>query len=229
MDTPVTATQPSATVVPAAEISKISKKVFVMSDSEPAALLQWDSQGHELIFDSRDDFVQLSEEEIRSLSRDNRTRYSQAKSYHDVWLASKNDEVLRRFSVEGQYTGTAIQKIKGVELRGDMAYWWSRPDRLSQRLQIGWRRAGPDEVRTFVAPQGGGITIGQMGREELILLVMPKAMYDKLLKAKGERATAPLKKIQAEADAEAAALAKRGARRVRDFDFKDIPSDEQGG
>lgn len=202
--------------------SKISTKHFVKAGEQPAVLLKLDAEGEELVFDNREDFVPLSEEEIRMLSSGNRTRYHVAASYHKTWLDTKNDEIVRKFVIEGGYDGTAAEKINGVTCVGNLVGYWTRPDRLGRNLQIGWRVAGADEVRTFVKATGTHVEIGQMGRTELVLVVMPKELYEKRQQKKSDKASGRLEAIRAQAEAEADRLKKDGVRKVRDMDFHPI-------
>jgi hypothetical protein len=167
-----------------------SRKYIVKSGDTAINLIEYDRDGILLFFDGRKDFVHLTEEELKQLSPASRQNYTMAKEQHVAWQGEEDEDFVKKFVVEGQYGGTAVQKLKGVQ--SEMAHYWARPDMIADYVAKGWKVASPSLAQTYVKPTAGHISVQKGGVDELVLLVMPKEARKKMLADKGERAKATL-------------------------------------
>lgn len=153
-----------------------SNKVIVLSDMDPDDVLDLDSKGKELLFDGRSDFVQLSDEIVSKLSKDNKLRYNFAREFHDSWRDA-DGVAPEGFTVDRQNTGTATQKLE-YKLPKGMRARWTRPELVASRMTRGYKVVH-QEGKTYVGEQNGTHKVTNLGRDELILMSIPEAQYKK--------------------------------------------------
>ena len=168
------------------KIEKSNEKVLVRAGDQPLTLLSLDVKVAELLFDGREDFVVMSEAEIRQLSAENKRRYAAAQQQHEIWMANTSSVLESEFST-AQFTGRATDKINDLELDPNFAYRWTDPKKVQERLKIGWTIVQAGEMRSYLGPTKNHHEIGNKGQTELVMMKMPKALWDKRQKAKAEK------------------------------------------
>jgi hypothetical protein len=183
-----------------AKLARSGEKYVVNRGDSPELLVEYSRDGVELLFDGRADFVPLTDEVVSLLSAENRAHFHAARTQNRLWQGRPDEDLVKRFVEEGQYSGSASQKLKGVETK--LAHYWARPDMVPKYCSEGWRVGTKDEVKTFVTSHNGSITIGQRGTIELVLLVMPKDARARMMKAKADRATGTLTTLVAHGNEE---------------------------
>ncbi|HSW65334.1 MAG TPA: hypothetical protein VLH56_18805 [Dissulfurispiraceae bacterium] len=178
-----------ATSVPSSEaiepkVEKKAKRKLVDSTMSAATVIELDLAGVELLFEQKEDFLALPEEIVRSLSRDNRSRYSVARQYHETWRGADDKEFVERFSISAEANGSASDKINQTKVRKGLRERWCRPDTVNRRLAEGYKVLNKDEATTFLGSKGGHHEISKDGKTELVLMGIPEELYQKRQKAK---------------------------------------------
>lgn len=163
-----------------AEISsKTSKTVVVESSMRPEDVVKLDAEGAELLFDQKEGFLLMPEDLLRTLSRENRARYSVARQFHDTWRGDTDEEFQRMFSVEKEFVGSASDKLNKLEVRDNLHARWARPDKVRDYMAKGYKVLSADDATSFLGTKGGHHEIGRNGKTDLILMGIPKELHKK--------------------------------------------------
>lgn len=179
-------TVPSAAANEPKAVEK-TKKYIVDSTMSAATVVELDLAGGELLFAQKEDFLALPEEIVRSLSRENRSRYSVARQYHETWRGEDDKEFVERFTVSSEANGSASDKLNQVKARSGIHYRWCRPDTVNKRLSDGYKVLSKDEASTFLGSKGGHHEIAKDGKTELVLMGIPEELYQKRQTAKAAK------------------------------------------
>lgn len=166
---------------------KVSKRYIVDSSMSPATVVELDLSGGELLFEQKEDFLALSEDIVRSLTRENRSRYSVARQYHETWRGEDDKEFVERFSVSAEANGSASDKLNQTKVRKGLRERWCRPDTVNKRLADGYKVLSKDEASTFLGSKGGHHEISRDGKTELVLMGIPEELYQKRQEAKAAK------------------------------------------
>lgn len=159
------------------------KKYTVGTGTKPEDVISYDQEGAVLLFESTDKFLPLDGGVLDQLSRENKLRYGIAKEFHDNWRGEDHAKFVEQFSVDKNLSGSATDKLR-VQDTKELHFRWARPDRVSAYLAMGYRLAKPDEVQTFLGPNGNKHEISVLGKQELVLLCVPKAQFEKKMQEK---------------------------------------------
>jgi len=159
------------------------KKYTIGTGVKPEDVLSYDHEGGVLLFEVKGEFLPLDEEIVKQLSRENQLRYHGAKEFHDNWRGEDHEKFVEQFSVDKNLSGSATDKLNVKDTK-DLHFRWARPDRVSSYLAMGYRLAGPDEVQTFLGPSGNKHEISVLGKQELVLLCIPKSQFEKKMQEK---------------------------------------------
>lgn len=165
---------------------KSVEKVLVKSTDQPLTLISLDAKGTELLFDGREDFVLLSEAEIKQLGADNRKRYTMAQQQHEVWMSNKSSSLEDEFA-SAQYSGRAIEKMYKMTTDPNFHYRWTDPKNVQDRLALGYTVVQANEARTFLGATRNHHEIGMKGITDSVLMKIPKALWEKRQKAKADK------------------------------------------
>lgn len=163
------------------------QKMNVSRSMTIESVLDLNSRGTELYFDTKEDFFVLDESSVRSLSQANRTRYSIARQYHDNWRGQADQDFAEAFKVDREFVGSARDKLYDIDVRDNMKFRWTRPDRVSANIAKGYKILSPDEARSFQGAKGSRHEISQNGKTELVLMGVEKSIYDKRQREKTEK------------------------------------------
>lgn len=170
----------------AGKIEKGSERVLVKSSDQPLTLLSLDAKGAELLFDGREDFVILSDAEVKQLSADNRKRYGMAQQQHEVWMSNKSSTLEDEFA-SAQYSGRAIEKMYKMTTDPNFKYRWTDPKNVQDRLALGYTIVRADEARTFLGATRNHHEIAMKGITDSVLMKIPVATWEKRQKARAEK------------------------------------------
>lgn len=183
---------------------QVRAKHFVRVGESLANILKWDTAGEELIFEhEKGVFLMLSDSDRAKLSHDNKVRYSmslQLNAKHDP----ENDAIQNRLKVIGsnerrkQFEATvkttsqsarASKKLQAFVGEG-YEERWSRPDKIEERLAMGYEIVKPDEdvYAGVVKTEGHYETRVQPGQTELVLMRVRKERKAEIMKEKDEAA-----------------------------------------
>lgn len=164
-----------------------TKKVMVTKDVSVEEMLQWDKDGHVLVWDV-DDFRKLSPAQLKAFSKPNRDRYEVFKEIAET-EANRDvteEEVADAVQV-GVAAGTATERLHVESQKDGYRYRWERPDMVNVRKDQGWRVATKG-YKTLRNERGRDIhRIGSKGQEELILMEISDENHAKLREAKAAR------------------------------------------
>lgn len=161
-----------------AKTPKSPKSVVIGSTFDVARMVQLDSEGSELLFEQTEDFLVLSEEIVRQLSRENRQRYSLARQFHDTWRGQKDSDFAESFAVDKEFVGSASDKLNELTVRKGIHTRWARPDRVNRYLERGYKVLSPDDAQTFLGAKGSRHEISRNGKTELVLMGIPETMFE---------------------------------------------------
>lgn len=166
---------------------KAPKSLVVTASTPIEVVIKSDSEGVDLLFDQKDEFLMLEEGVVRALSRENRVRYSSARQFHDTWRGQQDVEFSEAFSVDKEFVGKASDKLNDREVRSGIRARWTRPDMVSKRTAQGYKILSSDEARTYLGPKGSHHEISKNGKTELVLMGVTEDIYQKRQKEKQER------------------------------------------
>ncbi len=152
-----------------------AEMLMVETGTKPASVLQWDAEGHGLLFDGKQNFVELPDDVVAALSSLNKTRYRHAVEFHKVWVKTADDGVFN-IKVDAQLTSKPKDKLHYKAPKGMVGYW-ERPENVRTSIAKGWAIAD-DKSESFLGMTGGAHRIGRVGQEELILMVRDKKIND---------------------------------------------------
>ncbi len=149
---------------------------FVKADNHmsDADMIKLDAEGKSLVFEVGESFPEVSDEALRAMSADNRTRYSHAREIHALWSPEANDSI-DGIEVDLQLVSSPTDKLKVTVPKG-MKERWVRPENIRDREAKGWKIAG-SESKSFIGATGGVHKIGRIGQDELVLMIRDKADF----------------------------------------------------
>lgn len=181
------AAKPQVVTSSVAKSQESVKPILVQAGDKALDLIALDSQGKELLFDGRHDFVVLTDDEVRQLGPENKRRYSMARQQNEVWRSSEAEKVSAQFS-SVQYSGRAWDKLNAFEgADPKMHYRWTDPKKVGERLKMGYTIASAGDIRSFLGQTNGHHEIGSNGNTELVLMKIPKALYEQRQLAKAQK------------------------------------------
>lgn len=164
------------------KISNSSKPPIISVDTSISDMLKYDSEGHLLSFDtSPEGFKELSDDVVKELSFDNKIRYRYAKEFHSKEAGEEKEEWKDRIVVTEQFA-SPNERIKVKNGDPDKVYYLSTPAKMGRHEKEGYRVV-PDSSKASIGLSGKK-TIGQMGREELVLMETSKENAERLKKTK---------------------------------------------
>lgn len=154
---------------------KIVKKDIVF-DTLFDDMLKWQKEGYDLIF-SWDNPIVLTSEQFKQLSVENKDRYYQAKE-----SASGQDLVKNSVQAQSVYKnsysvrpGSPNEKLSVLNKEKDMEYRWELPARVTSKEAQGWVVDEGQATKQINNDAGSSVkVVGQKGKEELILMKIPK-------------------------------------------------------
>jgi hypothetical protein len=155
--------------------SNSAEMIIVEAGTKAEAVLQWDAEGHGLLFDGKQNFIQLPADVVAALSSINKTRYRHAVEYHKVWVKTADDGVFN-IKVDAQLTSKPKDKLHFKVPKG-MTGYWERPENVRSSIANGWAVAD-DKTESFLGLTGGAHRVGRVGQEELVLMVKDKKKND---------------------------------------------------
>jgi len=159
--------------------AKSPAKVNVLPSMSQETVLDLDSKGTELYFGQKEDFLTLDETTIRSLSQQNRIRYSSARQFHDNWRGQADADFVEAFEVDREFVGSDMDKLYDIKVRDGLQFRWARPDKVGDYQAKGYKILGPDEAKTFLGAKGNRHEISHNGKTEMVLMGTSKVLYDK--------------------------------------------------
>jgi hypothetical protein len=169
------------------EQPKMRPQVLIDNTFKPENVLQLDQEDRELLFDQKEGFLMMDDSLVSQLSRENRQRYHLAKQFHDAWMRSSLEKQAVAIETTPEIVGSASDKLSKMQTVAGLHTRWVRPDRLREVLAQGYKIVQAHEATTLLGAQGNQHTISQNGRAELILVGIPKEIYEKRQKEKTER------------------------------------------
>ena len=138
--------------------SKISKDIFISIDNTLEDIVKYQDEGSTLFFkDSKDEFKELSDVDVRELNAHNKQKYNLAKSIRYNTLRLDEVKDANKFFVPRTGFASATDRL---EIRGgdpSMHQFWKRPDELQKVIYEGGRVCKDPNVVTF----GGTDTNGR--------------------------------------------------------------------
>lgn len=156
----------------------VTKKYRVGTGMTVEDIVRLDKAGNVLLFEQKDDFLPLADDVVAGFTRENRLRYTMAKEYHDAWRGDEHADLVEKFQVDPSMMGSATDKLT-ASIDGDMVTYWARPDKIEDYRAKGWKVASADEAKSFLGPKGGHHEVGRLGQTELVLMIKPKALWEK--------------------------------------------------
>lgn len=164
---------------------KIAVNAIDMTEDE---VLEYDRKGATLVFDTTPGrFLKLSEKGVQALSQWNRDRY---RVCLDVWSELVKDDPLADLveGIEfGPNRGTAQERLHIDGRNKDFVYWWERPERVYAKQAAGWQVVQGTGEKTIHSRGERIHKIGKKGEEELVLMRLPKKLWQKYTREKAER------------------------------------------
>lgn len=164
----------------------LAEKVRITVGMNPETVVQLDKQGKFLLFEQKEQFIQLPDAVVSGLNRDNRLRYEMAKDFHDAWRGDEHAELVEAFQVNKQLSGSASDRLQKEDPEG-MVTRWARPGNIERYRAMGYKVLDADEVKTYLGPTGTHHEVGSLGQTELVLMGIPKPLFDKRMAAKTQR------------------------------------------
>jgi len=165
------------------ENSNSSKRVNLTIDNTIEDIVKYQNEGCEIFFpDSDDEFLQLSEEEIKELNLFNKQKYNIACGVR--YRTLRLDDIKHAHKVFKPRAGFASATDR-LEIRGgdpSMHRFWKRPDELQKVVYEGGRVCKDPSVTTFGGTDENGRsttggtthTVSADGTDELVLCETPK-------------------------------------------------------
>ena len=164
------------------KISNSSKPPIISVDTSISDMLQYDSDGCLLAFDtSPEGFKKLSDEVIKELSFDNKMRYRYAQDFHKKEAGEDKEEWKDRIVVTEEYS-SPIERTQVKNADPDSSYYLATPNKIGKHQKRGFRLLGDSEPESIGL--SGKKTIGTLGNEELVLMKTTKENSEKLKQEK---------------------------------------------
>ena len=182
---------------------KIERK-YIDVDTTYANVLQWDKEGHRLVFLSEPDlFINLTEAQTEPLSASTKTSYRLAKADFKTNNKSFTNSSIEALNNGIEY-GTATEKLNVTrDPKSKNELKWIRPEQIREFNAKGW-----NVVTSKMESQRGLRDTGyhSVGKNELILMEISKVKYAALEEVKQKNRT-QLFEHQAETIQEQATMA----------------------
>lgn len=167
------------------KISNSSKPPIISVDTSISDMLKYDSEGHLLSFDtSPEGFKKLSDDVVKELSFDNKIRYRYAKEFYQKEAGEEKEDWKDRIVVTEQYA-SPNERITVKNADPNSSYYLSTPEKISRHEANGYRMLSDNEKESIGL--SGRKTIGQMGREELVLMKTSKENAERLKQEKRKK------------------------------------------
>lgn len=200
---------------------KLDQLVTITVDDSVEKIVQLDSKGQRIRFDSDPDlFKQLAPDEIAKLSDFGRYAYQIAR---DEWKERKDtqrqeeEDILEAIQT-GTSMGRARQRLHIDGKQEGMEYMWARPDMLGDLLSKnrGWQKVSGGPERTLGNPTGRGPhVIANAGSEDVVLLKRPVKLGAAARRAKKNERQRRLKSMDQE---QRSAIEREGVPSIGDED-----------
>jgi len=159
-----------------ADIKIIKERKYIDLDTTYENVLEWDEEGHTLVFLSKPElFLELSDEQVKSLLPRTKTSYNLAKADWKTQIKLFVDPDLEFLNASVEY-GSATEQLavdqtslKGKKLK------WVRPEQIKKYGGQGWSVV-KDDLDSQRGLRDGGYHM--VGKKELILLEIPIKRYN---------------------------------------------------
>lgn len=166
---------------------EIPKRVFISIDNTIKDVIQYQDEGYNIAFvDTEGEFLQLTGEEIKTLTPYNRKKYDVAKGINNKTLDLTSIKTSHMQFKPKAYHASATNRLKIENENPDMSYAWKRQDELQQVIYDGGRVCQDPNVKTFGDFDIEGVPIGEKdsthyvkanGEIELVLTETPKEIH----------------------------------------------------
>lgn len=167
--------------------TKSPKSVFVDNSFTPESVLVLDSRGTTLLFEQGEKFLLLGEDTIRAMSAANKQRYAVTKQFQDTLRQEEDEDFVKSFVVDREFVGSAGDKLDKLTLRDGIQQRWARPDRVNAYLEKGYKVLSKEDATSYLGAKGGHHEISKNGKTELVLMGIPKKLFDESQKKKIEK------------------------------------------
>lgn len=162
------------------KMTKKSVKKDVVFDTSFKDVLKWQDKGYDIVF-SWDSTIILDQNEFKQLSVENKDRYYQAK-----FASEGQDLVKTSTSAQKAYKddysvrpGSPTEKLAVLEKEQGMEYRWELPARITSKEAQGWIVDEGSARKQINNDAGSNVkVVGMKGKEELILMKIPKKVID---------------------------------------------------
>lgn len=159
------------------------ESVQVGVDCKVEDVLQWDSEGRDLKFEEGEGrFLQLSPDQVRQLSSENKVKYLLAENQHayDVSQKDEPEAAPLRVSMRLAPAGRRMHVEYPEGYRDKWHTCWKRPDEMMMAEYDGYEIVKSEEVKTPGGSKrpGGMHVIGVAGEDEQVLMKKPKKQHD---------------------------------------------------
>jgi hypothetical protein len=165
--------------------------VFVDSSKTTDNVREWDEQEKLMAFSAELGlFLKLPDEVAAGLSYQNKVAYNVARALFEKANAQKDIEP-SGIRVSQPANARAINRLtvtpneKGW--RNEWHEYWAAPWEFDQRRRDGYQVVSPDEVRTFANAVGGAHRVAADGKDELILMKIPREEFEARQRANDEK------------------------------------------
>lgn len=161
----------------------VAKKYIVGSGYDVETIVRLDRSGAILVFEQKEAFIQLDDAVVGGFSAINKLNYEIAKQFHDAWRGDEHAKLVEEFQVNPNMQGSATDKLT-AEGPKDMVVRWTAPYLVEKRRAKGYKVLSADEAKSFLGATGGHHEIGRLGQTELVLMGIPKELYEARQKEK---------------------------------------------
>lgn len=180
-------------------------RVEITLDNTPDEALQYDQEGRILDFsDDVEKFLYLSHDVVQGLGADNRQRYLLAYASWKYATDHADEDLPSGLSISGRFaTATARLSVnQSPQFQKAYSLAWRRSDEVQGALQEGYSLVKPGEVSSFGKTPSGMHRVGAGGETELVLMKMPRGMWEQRQRAIGEKSTGRVVNLEAATAAE---------------------------
>jgi hypothetical protein len=199
MDSRSTNTTTSASPKTAKAPDKPAEKVFIDRTFSASDVLRFDSEGKFIVFEhEKGKFLKLLDSDVEQLSFLTKGAYRAAQALNERH-SPEADELAKHLSIGGSAAqrSSMLSKYQDVALAPGLVHRFSRPDKIAERLENGWRFPKDGEVlKTLARRKEGHYEVQTAGDGSLdqVLLVREQDVHDarmtersREIRATGER------------------------------------------
>jgi len=181
----------------AKEPAKVKETAVVDATYTAEQVKELDEKGYQLVFRYElDNFLKLPDTVVEGFGHDNKVAYHVARVLNEQAERQK-ESPHSGIEVTPPQRARATARLevrpKDPKWRDKWHEFWCAPYELGQRLADGYQTVSGDEVDTFVKPTGGVHKVAANGRDELVLLKIPKDTYDERERILGEKSVASIR------------------------------------